>query len=134
LVKPGTYIWIFDIDPDLSVCEPVEEAFNTFNDLVRKFCNTHFTEIRTASMLPPILESIGFEIRAIVAEPFNNQIMGTAVLAGYLYREALLYHHFLEGTHVSGTLQKLEQFFFKEMDRDTHFVQYGMAMIAAEKV
>lgn len=132
-VRPGTSLWIFDIDPDLSLCAPEETAFRAFMDLVRTFCNTHFTEIRTASMLPPILESVGFTIREISTEPFNNRAIGHALLVEYLYREAILYHHFVERTHASEMLQRLEHFFFKEIQPDTHFVQYGMAMIGAVK-
>jgi SAM-dependent methyltransferase len=132
-VRKGTCLWVFDIDPDLSACDPQDEAFSAFMDLVRIFCSTHFTEIRTASMLPPILGSIGFDVREVTAEPFNNHALDNGLMAEYLYREALLYHHFLEGTRISATLQKIEHFLFREMHRKTHFVQYGMAMIGAVK-
>jgi len=132
-VRPGTYVWIFDLDTDYCVCEPEQDAYNSFVDLVRSFCDKNSVQIRTGSMLPPILEATGFEIQEVCAEPFNNQEIDPKLFAEYLFREATLYHHFLEGTHSSEKLREIEHFFFEVMDRDMHFVQYGMAMIGAVK-
>ena len=132
-VRPGTCLWIFDLDTDYSACEPEQGAYNSFQDLVRSFCEKNSVEIRTGSMLPPILESAGFSIREVSAEPFNNQEIDSKLFAEYLFREATLYHHFMEGAHRSKRLREIEHFLFDVMNPETHFVQYGMAMISAVK-
>jgi SAM-dependent methyltransferase len=130
---PGTKLWIFDLDTGYTVCDPPAQPFTLFQELVNTFCSSHATEIRTGTMLPPILETAGFETRNISAEPFNNREIDPRLLAGYLYREAVLYHHFLFGSHDSEDLRKMKDFFFGEMLTGKRFVQYGMAMIVAEK-
>lgn len=131
--RPGTLLWVVDLDPDFTLCQPETPAFTFFEELVRGFCEKHATEIRTGTFLPPILESAGFEVLEVGVEPFNNQQIDDRVLAEYLFREATLYHHFLHGTHTSKKLDEMRRFFFDVMKRDTHFVQYGMAMVAACK-
>jgi hypothetical protein len=133
-VRPGTLLWIFDLDTSYTVCEPPSVEFTQFQKLVDTFCATHATEIRISAMLPPILESVGFEIREVLPEPFNNREIAPAALGEYLYREAELYHHFLYGNRDPENLHRMKHFFFEEMLRGNHFVQYGMAMIAAEKI
>ncbi len=131
--RPGTALWIFDLDKDFTRCDPPDESFTLFRQLVDTFCARHNTEIRLSSIMPSILESAGFQIRAVKEEPFNNREIDPAVMADYLYREALLYHHFLYGNHESDMLQEIRSFLFKQLARNDRFVQYGMAMIAAEK-
>ncbi|MCX5797161.1 MAG: methyltransferase domain-containing protein [Elusimicrobia bacterium] len=132
-VTPCTRLWILDLDTDHCVCEPEHPAFSSFQDLVRSFCDKNSVEIRTASMLSPILEAAGFEMREVSVEPFNNREIDPKLFAEYLFREATLYHHFLEGTRSSQALREMERFFFEVMRPATHFVQYGMTMISAVK-
>jgi len=132
-VKQGTHLWIFDLDPDYDICEPRNDAFDSFRDLVSTFCKKNSIEIRIGSMLPPILENAGFEVVEVSAEPFNNLEIDPRLLAEYLYREAYLYDHFLEGIYSQVKLNKIRDFFFNDMNRGKQFVQYGMAMISAVK-
>lgn len=132
-VKPGTRLWIFDLDTDFTRCDPPDGSFALFQKLVNTFCARHAAEIRLSSMLPPILESAGFIVREVKAEPFNNREIDSSVMADFLYREAVLYHHFLYGNHESEMLRAIHDFLFERMAGNSHFVQYGMAMIAAEK-
>ena len=133
-VRRGTFLWIFDLDTDYCICEPVHHAYTSFYRLLRSFCERNAVEIRTASILPPILERTGFQVREILVEPFNNREVDPNRFAEYLLREAALYHYFLKGTHSSKELLDLESFLFHEMNRDTYFVQYGMVMIGATRL
>jgi len=131
--RPGTRLWVFDLDIDYSLCEPPHDAYSAFLDIVRAFCAQSTVEIRTGSMLPPILESAGFQVSDVAVEPFTNREIDCGLFAEYLFREATLYQHFLEGAHDSDRLRRIHDFLFNEMRRDTYFVRYGMAMIAAVK-
>jgi len=132
-VKPGTRLWIFDLDTDHSRCEPYHAAYESFRDIVRRFCEQNSVETRAGTVLPPILETLGFAVGEVAAEPFNNQAVDSSRFAEYLYREAALYHYFMEGTDTSDTLTALKHFLYDVMDPTTYFVQYGMIMISAVK-
>lgn len=132
-VRPGTRLWIFDLDPDHSVCEPAHPAFALFKNLVQTFCNDQSIRIRIGNELPPLLEKAGFQVDATVVEPFNNRIVDPALFQDYLLREATLYHHFVTTPHSDEKLREIRRFFTSVMKRQTHFVQYGMSMISAVK-
>ena len=132
-VKAGTRLWIFDLDTDHSRCEPYHAAYESFRDIVRRFCERNAVETRVGTVLPPILEALGFAVEEVTAEPFNNQAFVSPRFAEYLYWEAALYHYFMEGTDISDTLTALKHFLYDVMDPVTHFVQYGMIMITAVK-
>lgn len=133
VVRPGTHLWIFDLDTDYCICEPEQDEYKSFQTLITTFCDKNSVEIKTSSMLPPILESTGFEIVEVSIEPFNNQEIDSKLFAEYILREATLYNYSIEGTLNSKRLDEIEHFLFDVMDRDTHFVQYGMTMISAIK-
>lgn len=132
-VKPGTRLWIFDLDTDHSRCEPYQAEYESFRDIVRRFCEQNSVETRAGTVLPPILETLGLAVEEVAVEPFNNQAVDPSRFAEYLYREAMLYHYFMEGTDTSDTLTALKHFLCDVMDHDLHFVQYGMIMISAVK-
>jgi SAM-dependent methyltransferase len=132
-VRPGTRLWIFDLDIDHSKCEPKEDAFNALQEFVRSFCEENAVKIKTGSTLPPILDAAGFRVDDVSVEPFDNQKIDPALFAEYLFREATLYYHFLKGAKNPEKLREIEHFLFNVMRRDTHFVQYGMTMIGAVK-
>jgi SAM-dependent methyltransferase len=131
--RPGVQLWIFDLDTEYSVCRPEHPAFTRFQRLVTEFCRKHSVDIRLTAKVPPILKTVGVQTSEVLPEPFNNQVIDPARFAEYLYREAVLYHHFLHGTHHSAVLQQIRKFLFQELDPQTRFVQYGMVMIAAGK-
>lgn len=131
--RPGTRLWIFDLDTDNSVCEPWHQAYGSFQDIVRSFCDRNSVEIRTGCMLPPILKAAGFNVTEVAVEPFTNREIESKLFAEYLFREATLYHYFLEGTDNSEKLRQIQYFLFNAMMPDTHFVRYGMTMISAVK-
>lgn len=131
--RPGTQLWIMDLDAGYSLCEPEHAAFSSFQGIVRSFCDKNSVEIRSASMLPSILKNAGFEMNETAVEPFTNQEIDSKVFAEYLLREATLYHYFLEETSISESLDQLQHFLYNVMKPDTHFVRYGMAMISAVK-
>jgi hypothetical protein len=130
-LRPGTHLWVFDVDIDHCRCEPFDAAFHAFTDLVQAFCDRNSVEIRTGTMLPPILEACGFEIEEVAVEPFNNREIDVGRFADYLLREALLYHYCLYGTPRDEDLRPLADFLRRRMTRDSHFVQYGMVMVSA---
>lgn len=131
--RPGTRLWIFDLDSDYTLCEPGHEAFDSFQDIVRAFCERNSVEIRTKSMLPPILEAAGFQVAGAAVEPFTNREIESGLFAEYLFREAALYRYFLEGARDSERLRLIRDFLFNVMNSKTHFVRYGMVMLAAVK-
>ncbi|MGA7878321.1 MAG: hypothetical protein WCA08_21865 [Desulfoferrobacter sp.] len=131
--SPGTHLWVFDLDTDYSACEPDHDAYKSFQDLVHSFCDKNSVEIRTGSMLPPILKAAGFQVTETAVEPFTNQEIDPELFANYLYREATLYHHFLEGAHRSERLRQIQYFLFNVMNQEACFVRYGMVMIRAMK-
>jgi ubiquinone/menaquinone biosynthesis C-methylase UbiE len=131
--RPGTRLWVLDLDAEHSRCEPESAAFDGFRRLVDEFCAAHKTEIRTGGNLPPILERLGWEVDEVSVEPFNNHEINPAVLSDYLYREAMLYHYILHGSTGERELAGLKRFLDEEMIPSRHFVQYGMVMIAAHK-
>jgi ubiquinone/menaquinone biosynthesis C-methylase UbiE len=133
VVRPGTRLWVFDLDTDHSHCEPPVAAFDEFRALVQEFCSAHQAEIRTSTTLPPILERLEFEVDAVAVEPFNTGKIDRFLFAEYLYREAELYYYCLHGITGDNELRNLKHFFEFDMAANKHFVQYGMVMISAVK-
>lgn len=132
--RPGTRLWIFDLDTDYCACEPEEEAFTAFQDLVNSFCGKNGVEIRTGSRLPPVLEAAGFQVDEVAVEPFDNQEIEPDLFSEYLLREAALYQYFLEGTPTSAKTRQIEEFLSHGLRRETHYVRYGMVMLGATKI
>lgn len=132
-VRPGTRLWVFDLDTDYCRCEPPHAAHDWLRNLVQEFCDRNSVEIRTGRMLPPILDALGFEVDEVAVEPFNNKEINPTSFAEYMLREATLYHHSLFNNHDSDELRALKQFLYEVMEPKGHFVQYGMVMISAVK-
>jgi SAM-dependent methyltransferase len=131
--RPGTRLWILDLDIDNNMCVPPDGAFSDFVDLVRRFCDLNGVEIRTGALLPDILTACRFDTVDIVAEPFNNREIDPARLSEYLMREASLYHYHLYGSRGERELSPLREFLEKRASDPNSLVQYGMVMIAAVK-
>lgn len=131
--KPGTRLWVLDLDIDHCCCVPEASAFNDFVDLIRKFCEQSGVKIRTGALLPPILDTCGFEVHKIQVEPFNNQEVDSTRFTEYLLREASLYHYSLYGTPGTSKLAPLREFLENSTGDASQFVQYGMVMLAAVK-
>ena len=131
--RPGTRLWIFDVDLDQCQCVPDSAAFRGFLSLVHAFCERSGVEIRTATRLPQILAASGFEVTGVVVEPFNNQAIEGPRFAEYLVREASLYHFAVHGTPGTAELQPLRELLRGNAGGPSQFVQYGMVMLAAEK-
>jgi len=132
-IAKGTKLWIFDLDLDHYICEPEQEGFVLVKNIVEQFCTNNSVEIRIGSKLPPILKDVGFTVNDIDFEPLNNQEIEQKKFAEYVFREAMLYNYFLGNEPNSQEMKKIKHFLFNEMDRDKHYVQYGMVMISAEK-
>jgi SAM-dependent methyltransferase len=131
--RPGTRLWIFDVDLDQCQCVPDSAAFQGFLSLVHAFCERSGVEIRTAARLPQILATSGFEVTGVAVEPFNNQAIEGPRFAEYLVREASLYHFAVHGTPGTAELQPLRELLRGNAGGPSQFVQYGMVMVAAEK-
>lgn len=131
--RPGTRVWIFDVDLDHCRCIPDSAAFRSFLDLVQKFCEESGVEIRTGALLPPILSANGYDVDGLAVEPFNNRDIEGTRFAEYLLREASLYHYVLYGTPGTGELLPFRELLFSNARDASHFLQYGMVMVAAEK-
>jgi SAM-dependent methyltransferase len=131
--RPGTRVWIFDVDLDHCSCVPDSAAFQNFLDMVQKFCKTSGVEIRTGALLPPILAANRFDVDGVVVEPFNNRKIEGIRFAEYLLREASLYHYALYGTPGTTELFPLRELLLSKAEDASQFVQYGMVMVAAEK-
>jgi SAM-dependent methyltransferase len=131
--KPGTRLWVFDLDIDHCSCVPEASVFNDFVALVRKFCEQSGVKIRTGELLPPILDTCGFEVRKIIVEPFNNREVDNSRFTEYLLREASLYHYLLYGTLGTSELAPLREFLESSTGDASQFVQYGMVMLSAVK-
>lgn len=132
-VRSGTRLWIIDLDPDFCRCEPLDEAFHAFTELVRTFCKRNAVEIRLGTVSSSILKSCGFHVEDIVVEPFNNREIDLRRFSEFLFREASLYHYSLYGTLGEDELKPLRDFLRGRMTRNSHFVQYGMIMVSAVK-
>ena len=132
-LRPGARLWVIDIDTDHCRCEPPNSAFNWFVELVQAFCDHNAVEIKTGTLLPPILEACGFDIDDVVAEPFNNREVDPMRFATYLCREASLYHYSLHGTPGTDEMRALRVFLEQHAPGDSQFVQYGMVMLSATK-
>jgi SAM-dependent methyltransferase len=131
--RPGTRLWVFDVDLDHCRCIPESAAFRGFLSLVQTFCERSGVEIRTAARLPRILAANGFEVTGAVVEPFNNQAIEGPRFAEYLMREASLYHFAVHGTPGIAELRPLRELLRGNAGGPSPFVQYGMVMLAAEK-
>jgi SAM-dependent methyltransferase len=131
--RPGTRLWVFDVDLDHCQCVPDSAAFRGFTSLVHAFCKRSGVELRTAARLPRILAANGFEVAGVVVEPFNNQAIEGPRFAEYLMREASLYHFSVHGTPGTAELQPLSELLLGNTGGASQFVQYGMVMLAAEK-
>lgn len=131
--RPGTRLWVFDVDLDHCQCVPDSAAFRAFLSLVDAFCKCSGVEIRTAARLPRILAANGFEVTGVVVEPFNNQSIEGTRFAEYLMREASLYHFAVHGTPGTAELQPLRELLLGSAGGASPFVQYGMVMLAAQK-
>jgi SAM-dependent methyltransferase len=132
-VRPGTRLWIFDVDLDHCSCAPSSDAFQQFLDMVQRFCEESRVAIRTEALLPAILAANHFHVDRIVVEPFNNSHIERAQFAEYLLREASLYHYALYGTPGTLELSALRELLFSDLGDSFSLVQYGMVMLAAER-
>jgi 2-polyprenyl-3-methyl-5-hydroxy-6-metoxy-1,4-benzoquinol methylase len=132
-IRPGTRLWIFDVDLDHCSCAPSSGAFQQFLDMVRRFCEETGVAIRTEALLPAILDANRFRVDRIVVEPFNNSHIEPARFAEYLLREASLYHYALYGTPGTRELSGLRELLFSSTGDLPPFVQYGMVMLAAQR-
>lgn len=132
-LRDGTRLWVMDLDIDHCRCEPPNSAFSEFVNLVQAFCDREAVAIKTGTMLPPILEACGFEVDALMTEPFNNREIDPMHFADYLCREASLYHYSLYGTPGTEELRPLREFLVHQACLDSQFVQYGMVMLSAQK-
>ena len=133
-VQSGTKLWIFDLDLDHYICKPEQPEFILVRDIVETFCDQNSVEIRIGTKLPPVLDQVGFKVTEVEFEPFNNQEIDHQCFAEYIFREALLYNYFLGNAPNSEEMKRIEHFLFNVMDKNKHFVQYGMVMISAEKM
>jgi SAM-dependent methyltransferase len=130
---PGTRLWVLDLDIDNNLCEPKDEAFTNFVELVQQFCDTIGVEIRTGERLPGILASCGFDVTEVAVEPFNNKHIAPASFSDYLMREASLYHYHLYGSRGKEELSALRNFLARRAADPAYLIQYGMVMMAAVK-
>jgi SAM-dependent methyltransferase len=133
VMRPGARLWVFDLDMDYTRCEPPAPAFDLLQNLVRDFCRANRVEMRTGSRVPATLDGLGWDVREVSVEPFNSREIDPGRLAEYLYREAVLYHHFIHGHPGTDALQGLKAFLYRDMWAGKHLVQYGMVMVSAEK-
>lgn len=131
--RPGTRLWIMDLDLDNNICDPPSLAFADFVGLVQRFCDDSKVEIRTGSHLPAVLDACGFDVDEVAAEPFNSKEVERAVFIEYLMREASLYHYHLYGSPGEKELQPLREFLEGQVSDPDQFVQYGMVMISATR-
>jgi len=131
--RPGTRVWIFDVDLDHCRCIPDSAAFRSFLHLVQKFCEESGVEIRTGALLPPILSANGFDVDGMAVEPFNNRDIEGTRFTEYLLREASLYHYVLYGTPGTTELVPFRELLYISARDASHFLQYGMVMVSAEK-
>ena len=130
-VKPGTRLWIFDLDTDLFRCKPPDSDYNLLKNLVQEFCDSNGVAIRTGKQLPRILESAGFEVCKNSVEPCNNRRWSDPhdfIL--YAIREATLYYCHKTNKCVSEGLDKFSEFLLSRMTPE-HLVQIGMRSIYA---
>jgi len=131
--RPGTRVWIFDVDLDHCRCVPDSAAFQHFLAMVQAFCERSGVAIRTGALLPPILDTNRYDVAAVAIEPFNNREIAGARFAEHLVREASLYHYALYGTPGTTELLPLRELLVGKARDGSQFVQYGMVMIAAQK-
>lgn len=129
----GARLWVLDLDTDHCRCEPPNAVFDAFVHLVREFCDRSAVEIRTGTVLPPILDACGLEVEDVVVEPFNNREIDTRRFAEYLMREASLYHHILRGTPGIEELRPLRELLDRQVNDGSPLLQYGMVMLSAVK-
>jgi SAM-dependent methyltransferase len=131
--RPGTRVWIFEVDLDHCSCVPDSAAFRHFLAMVQEFCGRSGVEIRTGALLPDMLAANRYEVAGMAVEPFNNREIPGPRFAEYLLREASLYHYALYGTPGTTELLPLRELLFGKARDGSQFVQYGMVMVAAEK-
>jgi SAM-dependent methyltransferase len=131
--RPGTRLWVFDVDLDECRCVPDSPAFQAFLGWVREFCGRGGVEIRTGAELPAILAANGFAVDEVAVEPFNSRAINRSQFAEYLLREASLYYFALYGRPAGNELHPLRELLTRHGGDGSHFVQYGMVMVGAEK-
>lgn len=131
--RPGTRLWVIDLDIDNNICVPSDQAYSDFVDLVRCFCDENQVEIHTGARLPGLLEASGFHTDAVCTEPFNSKQIEPATLVSYLMREACLYHYHLKGTTGTAELAPLRDALESRARDPDGFVQYGMTMLSARR-
>ena len=113
--RPGTRLWIMDLDLDNNICDDIK------------------VDIRTGSHLPAFLDACGFDVDEVAPEPFNSKEVERVVFIEYVMREALLYHYHLYGSPGEKQLQPLREFLEGLVSDQDQFVQYGMVMISATR-
>lgn len=131
--RPGTRLWIMDLDLDNNICDPPSQVFADFVGLVQRFCDDIKVDIRTGSHLPAFLDACGFDVDEVAPEPFNSKEVERVVFIEYVMREALLYHYHLYGSPGEKQLQPLREFLEGLVSDQDQFVQYGMVMISATR-
>ena len=130
-LKPGTKIWIIDVDLSKFECQPMHPAFEKLATLVQDFCSVHSVDTNAGQKLGDLLADLGCKSVEFEADPFASDNTEPQALAKFLRQEAMLYACLLEKPSDWVDLTEISSFINSEVVIGRCRVSYGMVCWSA---
>ena len=130
-LKPGTRIWIIDVDLSKFECEPLHPAFEKLARLVQDFCSVHSVDTNAGQKLGTLLTDLGCKNVEFESDPFASGNTEPQALAKFLRQEAMLYACLLEKPSDWPDLAEISAFIDDEVVPGRCKVSYGMVCWSA---
>lgn len=126
--KPGTHVWVIDVDPSHFCCTPENENFKLFEKLFREVCDKNSIDTFAGQKLGPIFEELGYKEIAKLDAPFNTKEHTTEQMVTFLKQELICYSTILGHNTKEPEIARILNFFEAEVPNHKVEISYGMVL------
>ena len=130
VVKPGTRLWIIDVDLEQFYCQPESPEFDWIVRQVEAFCKSHGDGSNYGSILIKMLQNAGFKSIRKEVESLNNKHIAVDQFAKFILNEIIIYREALSDP-MDEADYKRARLFLEELKDSARLVNYGVSLISA---
>lgn len=131
-LKPGSKIWVIDVDLSHFQCIPEHPTFYLLKNLVGDFCSQHSIDTFAGQKLGEIFHELGFKNVLHCSDHFTSKNVRKDLFIKFLTQEALLYGHLLGLNSDDEKIKTIINFLNNDLDTGKVDIDYGMILWSAE--